>query len=99
MNELWIGVVEVLTDADAGAGNTRAFTNVVTWASSVPEFSRKVELVFGKYDWTGLGVENVRPVAAQSGYEEEITEIVERARMSPDACIYSTFHYYPSPPA
>lgn len=99
MKELWIGVVEVLTDESSGEGNTRAFTNVVTWAESDAEYFRVVRLVFGKYGWTVLGFERVRPVAEQSGYQDEIIEIIDKARVNPDACVYSTFHYYPSMPA
>jgi hypothetical protein len=63
MKELWIGVVEVLTDATSGAGNTRAFTNVVTWAASATEYADSVKSVFAEYGWDLLGVENVRQIA------------------------------------
>lgn len=98
MKELWIGVVEVLTDAASGAGDTRAFTNVVTWASSATEYADSVKLVFAEYGWEIIGVENVRLIADQSDFIDEIAEIIERARVNPSACIYSTFHYYPSVP-
>jgi hypothetical protein len=95
-NELWIGLVEVLTEPSSGGGNTRAFTSVVTWASSAATYATSVTEVFLKYRWTVLGVENARPVASENSFNEEIAEIIERAKNNPNACIFATFHYYPS---
>jgi hypothetical protein len=99
MRELWIGVVEVLTKSSVGDGNTRAFTNVVTWATTASDFVNSVTTVFAEYGWTVLSVENQRPIASETGFEEEITEIIERAKLIREACIFGTFHYYPSKPA
>ena len=98
MKALWIGVAEVLTDANLGEGNSRAFTNVVAWAESDAEYAKVVRVVFEKYGWDVLGFERVHPVAEQSGYQDEIAQIIDRARVNPNACIYSTLHYYPSKP-
>jgi hypothetical protein len=46
-----------------------------------------------------LGTENERPASNETGFDEEIAEIIERARHIPKACIFATFHYYPSKPA
>lgn len=99
MKELWISVVEVLTDSNAGGGDTRAFTNVVTWASSVADYVNSVSAVFEKYGWVVLGTENARPIAREIGFNEEISDIIERAKINPEACIFGAFHYYPSRPA
>ena len=99
MQELWIGVVEVLTEPSLGDGNTRAFTNVITWATSASDYNNAVTTVLAEYGWTLLCTENERPIAGETGFDEEITEIIERARQNPKACIFATFHYYPSKPA
>ena len=99
MQELWIGVVEVLTEPSVGDGDTRAFTNVVTWAATASDYLRSVTEVFAEYGWTVLGIENERPIANETGFNEEITDIIERAKQNPNACIYATFYYYPSKPA
>jgi hypothetical protein len=99
MKELWIGVVEVLTEPSTGDGNTRAFTNVVTWAESVPSYVNHVSAVFAKYEWTVLGAENVRPVDPNESYSEDVAGVIERAKTNPNACTFATFHYYPSKPA
>ena len=96
MRELWIGVVETLTEPSAEDGNTRAFTNVVTWAETSTSYLDSVKTVFTKYGWMVLGVEDVRPVAEGEEYGAQITEIIGRARSNQNACIFSTFHYYPS---
>ena len=99
MRELWIGVVEVLTEPSAGSGDTRAFTNVVTWSSAVSEYVDSVSAVFTGYGWTVLRTENERPIAGERGFSGEIDEIIERAQQNPNACIFSTFYYYPSKPS
>jgi hypothetical protein len=99
MKDLWIGVVEVLTEPSVGSGNTRAFTNVVTWANDASAYVDSVTLVFANYGWTVLGTENERPVAGLTDSSDEIIEIIDRARDNPNACIFATFHYYPSKPA
>ena len=99
MRELWIGLVEVLTEPSAGTGDTRAFTNVVTWASTASEYVDSVATVFEKYGWSVLGTENERPIAGQGSFSDEITEIIESAKGNPKACIFATFHYYPSKPS
>jgi hypothetical protein len=96
MKEPWIGVVEVLTEPSAGSGDTRAFTNVVAWAESSSTYLDAVTAVFSKYHWTVLGVEEARAVGSAADFGEEIANIVERAKSNPSACIFSTFHYYPS---
>jgi hypothetical protein len=99
MKELWIGVAEVLTDAASGEGHTRAFTNVVTWATSAEDYCSTVTHVLAKYDWAVLGTENTRPISDEAGFNEELAEVIERARMNPNACIFATLHYYPSKPS
>jgi len=99
MKELWIGVVEVITEPSVGSGNTRAFTKVVTWASSTPDYVDSVTSVFAKYGWSVLSTENERPVAGLTDFSDEIVEIIDRARDNPRACIFATLYYYPSKPA
>jgi hypothetical protein len=96
MRQLWIGLVEVLTEPNDDEGNTRAFTNVIAWAESAEGFATCVSGVLEEYGWTVLGTEDARPVSSESGFSEEIAEIIKRAQSIPKACIFSTLHYYPS---
>ena len=93
--ELWIGRVEVLTPA-TDSGDTKAFTNVITWASKAEEFESTVAHVFKEYGWSLLGVEECGPVALRSGFDDEFLEAIESAKGNLNACIYTTFYYYPS---
>jgi hypothetical protein len=95
MKELWTGRVEVLTPPTE-FGDTKAFTNFVTWASNVRDFRDHVAKVLEEYGWSLIGVEECGPVSAYDQLGEEVAEEVERARDIPEACIYTTFHYYPS---
>jgi hypothetical protein len=98
MKQLWIGVVEVLLEPTALNGDTRAFTNVVTWANGTSEYADSVTTVFAGYGWTVLGIENERPIDCETNFSEEIAEIIESAKTNPNACIFATFYSYPSPP-
>ena len=93
--ELWIGRVEVLTSATE-SGDTKAFTNVITWASKAEEFGAMVAHVFEEYGWALLGVEECGPVALRSGFDRDVSEAIESAKGNLNACIYTTFYYYPS---
>lgn len=93
--ELWIGRVEVLTPA-TDSGDTKAFTNVITWASRAEEFGATVADVFEEYGWALLGVEECGPIALRSGFDQDVSEAIESARGNLNACIYTTFYYYPS---
>lgn len=99
MRAQWIGVVEVLTEPSELSGDTRAFTNVVTWAEGVDTFRDRVEYVFSKYGWSVLETTNVRQVSDATSYAEDIADMIAMAMNNPNACMFSTFHYYPSPPA
>jgi hypothetical protein len=98
MRELWTGRVEVLT-LPTDSGDTKAFTNVVTWASNAHEFRNQVASVFEEYGWSLIGVEECCPVSNLESLDEEMSEVVERAKEIPKACIYMTFYYYPSKPS
>jgi hypothetical protein len=95
--ELWIGCVEVLTPP-TDLGDTKAFTNVVTWASDTESFSQLTNCVFEEYGWSLLGVEECGPVSSRKNLGEDVLEAIDNARGNPNACIYTTFHYYPSKP-
>jgi len=98
MEELWTGRVELLTPPTE-SGDTKAFTNIVTWASDVPQFRKTVESVLEEYGWSMIGIEDCGPVSALDSLGEEIADAVERAKENPRACIYTVFHYYPSKPS
>ena len=97
MKELWIGRVEVLTPP-TDCGDTKAFTNVVTWASDAEGFSQTTNYVFEKYGWSLLGVEECGPVRERRNFGEDVLDAIEDAKGNQNACIYTTFFYYPSRP-
>ena len=96
MKELWIGVVEVLTEPSPGIGNTLAFTTAVAWADTAADYVDSVTSVLSGYGWTMLSVENIRSVASDAEFSDEVTGMIEQAKADPNACILGSFHYYPS---
>jgi nicotinamide riboside kinase len=98
MKELWTGRVELLTPPTE-FGDTKAFTNIVTWASDAQQFRDRVASVLEEYGWSLIDVEECGPVSRFNSLGEEVSEVVESAKVNPNACIYTTFHYYPSKPS
>jgi len=101
--QLWIGMVEVRA-SNGGSdvlGTTKgAFVNVVTWASGAAEFRRHAELVMntlGKLfviDVVDPEPVETRRARTKGHFEEDIEDMISRARTNPDAIIYGTFHTY-----
>jgi hypothetical protein len=98
MKKLWTGQVHVLTPPAQG-GDTRAFTNVVTWADDAEDFAAAVAKIFARRHWTVLDVKLCMPAADCKVMTAELADQVERAKEEPDACVFGTLHYYPSKPA
>jgi hypothetical protein len=97
MQQLWVITAEVLFKAgDLRSGETKGFTNIVTWADSPKMAQQKVSKVLKSYGWEVLGFEATRPFDESRSYDDDILDIVDQARTNPNACIYGTvFSYKP----
>jgi hypothetical protein len=96
-NEVWIGMVEVrpFKDSKLLDDATGAFVNVLTWAASEDEFCAKARELMDHLHLDLVRVEKMEPLknrGLQEGLEEEIAQIAEEIRSTPDAIRYSTFH-------
>jgi len=94
--ELWTGLVEFkpLSRTDYGAAG--AFTNLVTWAYDLSEFSAKADTIAATLDMYVAGVEKAVPlVETPNGWTEEFEDMVRRAEANPNAIVYGTFYRYP----
>jgi hypothetical protein len=98
MKDLWIGRVELLTPPTE-FGDTKAFTNIVTWASNAQQFKDRVASVLEEYGWSLIGVEECGEASKRENIGEAVVDAMDKARGNPNACIYTSFHYYPSKPA
>lgn len=98
MKELWIAAIEVVT-APNSSGNTRAFTNVVTWAEDADDFSVVTAAIFGRRDWSIASIHRCKRVDECPDLDADVAEQVERASAEPGSCIFGTLFYYPSKPA
>lgn len=101
--QLWIGLIEAraVHGKNRILGDTKgAFVNIVTWASNVREYEQNVRLLIG--DLGGMYVFQItdaEPVEdkrqkKKDGFEEEIEDMISRAKGNPNAIIYGTFHTY-----
>ena len=92
---LWIITAEILLQpGDLPSGQTKGFTNVVTWADSSTAAQQKVSEVLKTYEWEVLGVEAARPFDESGSYDDDLLDIVDQARTNPNACIYGTIFSY-----
>lgn len=94
---LWIITAEILVKAgDLPSGDTKGFTNVITWADSPKAAQQKVSEVLKSYGWEILGIEAARPFDESRRYDDDLQDILDQARTNPNACIFGTvFSYKP----
>ena len=95
--QLWIITAEILVKpGDLTSGETKGFTNVVTWADSPKNAEQKVSEVLKSCGWDVLGIEALRRFDDSKSYTEDLLDIAHGARTNPDACIVGTvFSYKP----
>ena len=95
--QLWVITAELLVKpGDLPSGDTKGFTNVVTWAESAKAAQQKVSQVLKSYGWEVLGIEAARPFDDSRRYDDDLLDIVDRARTNPNACVFGTvFSYKP----
>lgn len=95
-SQVWIGTIEIyFADPETPSVWKPAYTNVTTWASSLEEFSQKCTRMLEGYGWKLLGIDRAGPVSDNDEFDEEVEDMLERTRSTPDAIIYGTFHTYP----
>jgi len=93
--ELWIVTAEiVLQPGDLASGKTKAFVNVVTWADWSKMAEETVSRCLESYGWYVISIEDSHPVEDDRIYEEDIADIIDQARVNPNAVIYGTMFSY-----
>ena len=91
-----MGTVEIsYFDWDKPNVPKNAFTVITTWANTIEEFEEKCKKMLESYGWALLGVERANPAPADYEYSEEISDMLERTRVNPNAIIYGKFYSYP----
>jgi hypothetical protein len=95
--QLWVVTAEILVKpGDLASGDSKGFTNIVTWADSSSAAQQKVSEVLKSYGWEVLGIEAARRFDDSRSYDGDLLEIVDQARTNPNACIIGTvFSYKP----
>jgi hypothetical protein len=98
MKELWTAQVHLLTPP-AEFGDTKCWTNVVTWAEDADDFAATVSTILARRHWSILDVQQCKRAADCTAMIAELSDQIEHARIQPGSCIFGTLHYYPSKPA
>lgn len=94
--EIWIGTIEISYFAwEEPNVRKNAFTVVTTWATNADEFEQKCSRMLESYGWLLLGVEKASRACALQDFNDEVTDMLERTRLNPNATIYGTFYTYP----
>ena len=92
---LWVITAEILVKpGDLPSGNTKGFTNVVTWADSSKSAQQRMSEVLKSYEWEVLGIEAAHPFDDSRSYGDDVLEIVDQAMTNPNACIVGRFFSY-----
>jgi hypothetical protein len=94
--QLWNVRAEIsVQPQDFPSGDTVGFMNIITWADSVDSVRTKIDAYFGTFNWQIIGVEEAAPIRENFIYDDdEFAEMIERARINPDAIICGTFHSF-----
>lgn len=96
MQELWKIYAEITVEPqEFPNGDTVGFMNIITWADSANEARTKIEGYFATFKWCIVEVEEAAPIHEDYIYDsEEFQDMIERARVNPEAIICGTFHSY-----
>ena len=96
MQQLWNVRAEITVEPqDFPSGDTVGFMNIITWANSSDSALIKIEAYFATFNWHVIGVEEAAPIRENFIYDnDEFAEMIERARINPDAIICGTFHTF-----
>ncbi len=95
MENLWLVVCEIAVEpGDLPSGVTRAFAKITTWGSSRSSVEEKLIRYLETYKWSLVSIEDAHSVDPNADFDEEVTDMIERTRQSPDAIILGQFHSY-----
>ena len=96
MQELWHLFLEITVQPeDFPSGDTIGFMNVITLADSAEAAQAKVEANFATFNWHIVQIENSKVIDPDFlAEDDELAEMIERARSHPDPIICGTFHSY-----
>ena len=86
---------EVLVEpGDLPSGSTKAFANITTWADSRDMARDRSSQYLESFRWHLISVEEAHPVDESRNYDEEASDMIERAKGNPDAIILGRFFSY-----
>jgi hypothetical protein len=96
MQQLWKIFAEITVEPqDFPSGDTVGFMNIITWADSTDSARIKIEAYFATFNWHIIGVEESAPIREDFIYDDdELTDMIERATINPEAIILGTFYSY-----
>jgi len=76
------------------SGLTKGFMNVTTWADSAESATEKLTRYIKGFNWHVISIEDVRPIADNEEYGEQLEDMIARTRTNRNAIILGTFHSY-----
>jgi len=95
METVWIVTCEVLVAPDdLPSGCTKAFVNLTTWADSVEVIRKSVSRYMETSKWHLISIEDAHPIDDKRNYDEEVIDMIERARENPGTIILGRFFSY-----
>ena len=96
MQQIWNVRAEITVESqDFPSGDTVGFMNIITWADSADSAQTKIEACFATFNWHIIGIEESAPIRENFIYDDdEFADMIERAKINPEAIICGTFHSY-----
>jgi hypothetical protein len=98
MERVWRLVIELsVPPGDMSSGRSHEFMNVITWADCCESAKKKITEYLQEFRWQVIGVEDAHVISEDEEYSsEEMSDMISRTRVNPDAIILGTFHTYPT---
>jgi len=95
MAELWIVRVEMTVQPeDFASGNTVGFMNAVIWADAPELAAARLSRYLATFDWHVVSVEDISIACDDLVYQEKMQEMIDQARVNPEAIVLGDFHSY-----
>jgi hypothetical protein len=94
--QLWVITAEIIVQGHLSPGEKKGFYERRHLGRLTENSRAKASEVLKSYGWQVLGIKAARPFDDSRSYEDDLLDIVDRARSSPSACIIGTvFSYKP----
>jgi hypothetical protein len=94
METMGLVLAEIIADSGGSSASRIGFMNITTWADSKEGAGSKIERYLRSFGWHLVSIDEANIIDEDSGYGDEVTEMINSTRNNPNAIILGSFHTY-----